>query len=440
MSIFNMELKIGDTIYIKGFKDENPEFFCWKHLKDLIELPTRVFLIRNGEVYVSHPTLDVVPFNENCVDYEVLGDVNLGYHQDLKKNFETIKRFGVKKIPKEKISNFFNKKDIKESIDSKLKKNIEILQRITNDEEPESYIEKFFNGIDNFISWVKRNNLETYIDPFNNNMSQYMNKIFYMMYENNPDFIWEILDNELMDVIEEDEKFYFRFDYDEIPDIFNTNDENLKTELIDILMGTHLVKVPMNNSVNIFDLMTNSSKEILKKYILSEEIDDIDYEKINSNKEDLADRINDDLFLELVINEGLPSLKTDLVSTYKNCYEDLLSKEQENKVFESLIGKVIDSSDSIVRRSVWSSNSPYRSYIEASNSIYNSIEILLNYLKDKRVSYSRMRNIFRNYSSVLKFLISNNLMQKIDVPKLPYRPNESELLEKFNNEIFVDFY
>ena len=221
MSIFNMELKIGDTIYIKGFKDENPEFFCWKHLKDLIELPTRVFLIRNGEVYVSHPTLDVVPFNENCVDYEVLGDVNLGYHQDLKKNFETIKRFGVKKIPKEKISNFFNKKDIKESIDSKLKKNIEILQRITNDEEPESYIEKFFNGIDNFISWVKRNNLETYIDPFNNNMSQYMNKIFYMMYENNPDFIWKILDNELMDVIEEDEKFYFRFDYDEIPDILN---------------------------------------------------------------------------------------------------------------------------------------------------------------------------------------------------------------------------
>ena len=68
------------------------------------------------------------------------------------------------------------------------------------------------------------------------------------------------------------------------------------------------------------------------------------------------------------------------------------------------------------------------------------MKILLNYLKDKRVSYSRMRNIFRNYSSVLKFLISNNLMQKIDVPKLPYRPNESELLEKFNNEIFVDFY
>ena len=42
-------------------------------------------------------------------------------------------------------------------------------------------------------------------------------------------------------------------------------------------MGSHVVKAPMNNSINIFDLLTNSSKEILRKYILSEEIDNIDY-------------------------------------------------------------------------------------------------------------------------------------------------------------------
>ena len=56
-----MELKMGDTIYIKGFKDEEPEFYCQKHMKDLIGFPTRVFLIRNGEVYVTHPILDAVP-------------------------------------------------------------------------------------------------------------------------------------------------------------------------------------------------------------------------------------------------------------------------------------------------------------------------------------------------------------------------------------------
>jgi len=80
-----MEVKMGDTIYIKGFKNENPEFYCLKHMKDLIGFPTRVFLIRNGEVYVTHPILDLVPFLEDCVDYEVIEDIDLGYHGDLKK-------------------------------------------------------------------------------------------------------------------------------------------------------------------------------------------------------------------------------------------------------------------------------------------------------------------------------------------------------------------
>ena len=350
MIIFNMELKIGDTIYIKGFKDENPEFYCWKHMKDLIGFPTRVFLIRNDTIYVTHPTLDVVPLSEDCVDYEVLGDINLGYHRDLKKNFETLKSVGVKKIPKEKILKIFNRKNIKEDVDSKLKRNIEIVQKITNDDEPESYIEKLFNGIDNFISWVKKNNLEIYVDPFNSNMCNYTNKIFYMMYEKNPDFIWDIIDNELMDVREEDEKFYFRFDSDNIPDIFNTNDEDLKNELIDIIRGLNIVNVPINNSINIFNLLTKESKQILKNFILSEESENIDYQKINSTKEELPNRINDDLFLELVINEGLPDLKNDLIRTYGNCYENLLSEEQEEKVFNSLIGKFIDSRDEVVKK------------------------------------------------------------------------------------------
>lgn len=439
MIIFNMELKIGDTIYIKGFKDENPEFYCWKHMKDLIDFPTRVFLIRNDTIYVTHPTLDVVPLSEDCVDYEVLGDINLGYHRDLKKNFETLKSVGVKKIPKEKISKIFNRKNIKEDIDSKLKRNIEIVQKITNDDEPESYIEKLFNGIDNFISWVKKNNLEIYVDPFNSNMCNYTNKIFYMMYEKNPDFIWDIIDNELMDVREEDEKFYFRFDSDNIPDIFNTNDEDLKNELIDIIRGLNIVNAPINNSINIFNLLTNESKQILKNFILSEEAENIDYQKINSTKEELPNRINDDLFLELVINEGLPDLKNDLIRTYGNCYEDLLSEEQEEKVFNSLIGKFIDSRDEVVKKGNSSFGSSYTRYIDASECIYNSIEILLNHIKDKRFSCSKTRNTFRNYSNILQFLISNNLIQKAEVPKLPYQPNQSELLYKFNREIFVDF-
>ena len=145
------------------------------------------------------------------------------------------------------------------------------------------------------------------------------------------------------------------------------------------------------------------------------------------------------MFLELVINEGLPDLKNDLIRTYENCYEDLLSEEQEEKVFNSLIGKFIDSRDEVVKKGNSSFGSSYTRYIDASECIYNSIEILLNHIKDKRFSCSKTRNTFRNYSNILQFLISNNLIQKAEVPKLPYQPNQSELLYKFNREIFVDF-
>ena len=89
-----MELKMGDTIYVKGFKDEKPEFYCWKHMKDLIGFPTRVFLVRNGDVFVTHPILDVVPFSEDCVDYEVIEGFNLGYHRDLKDKQNLVKKNG----------------------------------------------------------------------------------------------------------------------------------------------------------------------------------------------------------------------------------------------------------------------------------------------------------------------------------------------------------
>ena len=80
----NMSLKMGDTIYIKRFQSEDIDFYCYKHFKDLVGFPTKVFLIRNDTIYVTHPILDVVPLSENCVDYEILEDVDLGYHKDVK--------------------------------------------------------------------------------------------------------------------------------------------------------------------------------------------------------------------------------------------------------------------------------------------------------------------------------------------------------------------
>ena len=63
-----------------------------------------VFLIRNDIIYVTHPTLDVVPLSDNCVDYEVVEDVDLGYHRQIKDKLQTLRQFGVKSVPIDSVS------------------------------------------------------------------------------------------------------------------------------------------------------------------------------------------------------------------------------------------------------------------------------------------------------------------------------------------------
>ena len=104
-----MSLENGDVIYIHGFKEENPSFYCSQHFKDLIGLPTRVFLNMSDTIYVTHPILDVVPLYD-CVDYEVLTDVDVGYHHKLKDKLQMLKQFGVKSVPIDMVKKIFKPK------------------------------------------------------------------------------------------------------------------------------------------------------------------------------------------------------------------------------------------------------------------------------------------------------------------------------------------
>ena len=72
--------------------DDNPEFYCWKHLKDLIGIPTQITFVNhnNGIIYITHPFYDKVPFNEGCVNYEVVSDYEEGEHKDIKSSQKDI--------------------------------------------------------------------------------------------------------------------------------------------------------------------------------------------------------------------------------------------------------------------------------------------------------------------------------------------------------------
>ena len=49
----NMSLKMGDIIYIKRFKSEDIDFYCYKHFTDLIGFPTQVLKILESEILLN---------------------------------------------------------------------------------------------------------------------------------------------------------------------------------------------------------------------------------------------------------------------------------------------------------------------------------------------------------------------------------------------------
>jgi len=164
----NMSLENGDVIYIHGFKEENPSFYCSQHFKDLIGLPTRVFLNMSGTIYVTHPILDVVPLYD-CVDYEVLTDVDVGYHHKLKDKLQMLKQFGVKSVPIDMVKKIFKPK-LKEQEEDKVSPReqsiLNIIEQINNGELDEEFLNEFFGGLDRFLNLVDRKGLLHLIDPF----------------------------------------------------------------------------------------------------------------------------------------------------------------------------------------------------------------------------------------------------------------------------------
>ena len=223
---------MGDTIYIKGFKDEKPEFYCQKHMKDLIGFPTRVFLIRNGEVYVTHPILDAVPLSENCVNYEVLKDIDLGYHRELKSRLTDLKRMGLQDIPKNRVSKFFRRLNESEELSKKQQKIINILNYIERGELETDDLERLFGSVKEFIDVVIENNLIGELDLTNVVYDDYQNYLLYKKVESDPSYVWTVVDS-LSDIVKIGDIYYFDTSGEELSGFFSTGRNDISQESIE---------------------------------------------------------------------------------------------------------------------------------------------------------------------------------------------------------------
>jgi hypothetical protein len=447
-----MELKMGDTIYVKGFKDEKPEFYCWKHMKDLIGLPTRVFLERNGDVFVTHPILDVVPLSENCVDYEVLKDIDLGYHRELKSRLTDLKRMGMKKIPQKHIGKIFrsdnlNEEESKPNMEERL---VNIIRRLEDGDDDDSLtidmVDKFFGSVQNFINILDKKELIQHLNPLNVVWDDYQNYLLYKKVESDPSYVWTVVDS-LSDIVKIGDIYYFDTSGEELSGFFNTNRNDISQESIErIIEGNYELgswDATDDEYRDVYEQLKPENKKLVDVRIREEltekgalDIESKLLEKIGLEQgrgyvtldDNIITRIlQDDETMRYVINRELDDVRSDLYSTYLGCYEGVMTDSWYGDIMSELVGEVIDNTtfeEYSFKRNVYNKQTgkseqrtKYARRYPVTDCVFSLVKDWIYEYKDSTWSDDAI-NYHGSYSSLLGAAMNSGLRSELRVPHL----------------------
>ena len=441
-----MELKMGDTIYIKGFKDEKPEFYCQKHMKDLIGFPTRVFLIRNGDVYVTHPILDVVPLSENCVNYEVLKDIDLGYHRELKSRLTDLKRMGLQDIPKNRVSKFFRRLNESEELSKKQQKIINILNYIERGELETDDLERLFGSVKEFIDVVIENNLIGELDLTNVVYDDYQNYLLYKKVESDPSYVWTVVDS-LSDIVKIGDIYYFDTSGEELSGFFSTGRNDISQESIErIIEGNYELgswDATDDEYRDVYEQLKPENKKLVDVRIREEltekgalDIESKLLEKIGLEQgrgyvtldDNIITRIlEDDETMRYVINRELDDVRSDLYSTYYGCYEGVLTDNWYGDIMSELVGEVIDNTtfeEYSFKRNVYNKQTgkseqrtKYARRYPVTDCVFSLVKDWIYEYKDSAWNDDTI-NYHGSYSSLLGAAIRSGLRSQLRLPHL----------------------
>lgn len=444
-----MELKMDDTIYIKRFKDEKPEFYCWKHMKDLIGFPTRVFLIRNDTIYVTHPTLDVVPFSEDCVDYEVIKGVNLGYHRDLKNKQNFVKKMGMNKVPQKHVGKIFknlNEDEEKKELTNTQKKLLVILKKFESGDIDTSYIENSLGDVPKFIDLLEKQNLIGYLDPLDSTWGDHQNYLLYKKVESDPSYVWTVV-NSLSDIVKIGDTYYFDTSGEELSGFFNTNRNDISRESIEqIIEGNYEFggwDVTDDEYRDVYEQLKPENKKLVDVRIREEltkkgalDIESKLLEKIGLEQgrgyvtldDNIITRIlEDDETMRYVINRELDDVRSDLYSTYYGCYEGVLTGSWYGDIMSELVGEVIDNTtfeEYSFKKNVYNNRTgkseqrtKYGRRYPVTDCVFSLVKDWIYEYKDSTWSDDAI-NYHGSYSSLLGAAITSGLRSELRVPHL----------------------
>ena len=471
----NMSLKMDDTIYIKGFINENPEFYCQKHFKDLIGFPTRVFLIRNDVIYVTHPILDVVPLSDNCVDYEVLEDVDMGYHHKLKDTLSLMKKMEVPHLPIEKVKKLYKRK-IDEQEEPKKSSRDEAMLGLINDfnnnEIDLEFLDNFMGGLDNFISLLQKKGWLHLINPFSEGAQDIQNSLFYAFYKADPNFIHKIVEQYLSDIQKIGDDYYLDADYSELSDLFRTTRSDIGDERIEKILSGEYDPYEYGGDYtddeyrDIYGNLDHYNKSIVDEFIVNElkamEIlkfsqykrlpeffEEIAEEQGSESEIKLTDEVitrlmTDEECLEYLINKELDEVRSNLNTIYSSCYRDTLVDEWYNSLWRELEGDVVDNrqgEDYSYQKSVWlrdgtrGTKTAYGRRYKVTKCLFKLINGWLEHNKNSDGFSDNTIEYFGGYLKLMKDVMENGPMELIRVPRLDDYPDYRKVEKCMNDSV-----
>jgi len=471
----NMSLKMGDTIYIKRFQSEDIDFYCYKHLKDLVGFPTRVFLIRNDTIYITHPFLDVVPLSENCVDYEVLDDVDVGHHHNLKKELNLLKQMEVPRIPIEKVKKLYKRK-IDEQEEPKKSSRDETLLSVINDlnngDINTEFLDNFIGGIENFITLVTKKGWLHLIDPFSEGVQYVQNSLLYSFYKNDPNFIYEIIEHYLSDIKKVGEEYYYDADYSELAGMFQRGNRDIGEKTIeDILSGEYDIYQhggydSDDEYRDVYNNLDHYAKSVVDEFIVNElkamgvlkfsiykrtpeSLKEIAEEQGSEDEIKLTDEIiirlmSDDECLEYLINKELDEVRSNLNMIFSSCYGDGLVDSWYKSLWYELEGVVVDSKEGEVytyKKYGWSKDNTrkiitaYGKRFKVTKCAYDVVKGWLERNRGRDGYSDNTIEYFATYTNLLKDSMDYGPMDWLRVPHLAEWPDNREFEKCMNNSV-----
>ena len=471
----SMSLQQGDVIYIKGYKTKSPSFYCEKHFRGLFGFPTKVLLVRNGEVYVTHPELDNVPLDENCVDYVILNDINVGYHHQLKEKLQLIKQLGMKMVPIKFLPKIFNSKLNEQEEEKKMSpsdlKVLNMINKINDGELLISEVEKLFGSLEYFISFISKKGLMNQINPFSESFEDVQNLLLYSFYKSDPNFISEIVDKLLSDISKVGDDYYFKGNFDELAAFFHTDRNTIGEDTIKSILSGEYDDTDRGYDSDdvyrdVYDELDDYAKSVVDEFIVNElkamktlkfsqynRLPELFTEiaeeqgaegEINLTDEVIVNLMSDEDCLKYLINRELSEVEGNLNMIYSSCYGDALADNWYNSLWYSLEGEVIDNRDGeeyTYEKAVWLKNNTrgtkkmFGKKYKVTKCIHTVIGSWLETNKDKNGQSNNTIEYFGSYYNLIQDSMQYGPMDWLDIGRLDEYPDYRELRKSMSANV-----